>query len=130
MLSIGLEYAITAVLFLMNFKWILIVALFPFQIINSRRIKNEHKTKRRIWWWYLASVPYLIWERKIMHDGWQRYMLFQIGLVPSLNLRKWVYKCLGAEIGHDVVFHFKTEVRAPERLVVMGGGQSSEIMSY
>lgn len=56
-----------------------------------------------------------------MNGGWQRYMLFQVGVVPSLHFRKWIYKCLGARIGNDVVFHFKTEVRAPERLVIGGG---------
>lgn len=62
-----------------------------------------------------------------MHGGWSRYMMFKIGVVPSIHFRKCIYKILGAKIEHDVVFHFKTEVRAPERLVV-GGAPSLAIM--
>jgi acetyltransferase-like isoleucine patch superfamily enzyme len=56
-----------------------------------------------------------------MRGGWQRYMLLQISLIPSLHIRRWVYRCLGAHIGHDVVFHFKTELRDPKQLVVGKG---------
>lgn len=108
-------------LLLVNIKWVLIAALFPFQIINVRRNKIKILRNRKVYWLYLLSAPYLIWERFIMHGGWQRYMLFQVGLIPSLHLRKWIYKCLGAQIEHDVRFHFKTEIRSPERLIVRGG---------
>lgn len=56
-----------------------------------------------------------------MRGGWSRYMMFNVGLVPSLHFRKTIYKILGSKIDHDVVFHFKTEVRAPERLIIGGG---------
>ena len=62
-----------------------------------------------------------------MRGGWSRYMMFKIGVVPSLHFRKCIYKILGAKIGHDVVFHFKTEVRAPEHLIV-GGAPSLATM--
>lgn len=112
---------IITVLLLMNLKWIIIAMIFPFQVINAKRCHNEFITRRRLKAWYILSLPYLVWERWIMKDGWQRYMLFQIGTVPSNHFRKWIYKCLGAKIEKDVVFHFKTEVRSPERLFVRGG---------
>ena len=48
-------------------------------------------------------------------------MLFQIGLVPSLHLRRFVYKALGAEIGKNVLFHFKTEIRGIHKLKIGKG---------
>lgn len=56
-----------------------------------------------------------------MRGGWSRYMLFKVSVVPSMHFRKLIYKLLGAKVAHDVVFHFKTELRAPELLVIGGG---------
>ena len=68
----------------------------------------------------IASGPYLVWE-KIFRNGWQRWMLFQVGEIPSCHIRKWIYKSLGAAIGSNVVFHFRTELRAPHKLNVGKG---------
>lgn len=121
-MSVTITAIILVILFIMNLKWIAIVAMFPFQVANVKRRKIKDATGRKVWYLYLLAAPYIIWER-LMHNGWQRYMLFQIGMVPSLHLRKWVYKCLGAHIEHDAVFHFRTEIRCPERLVVRGGNR-------
>jgi len=43
------------------------------------------------------------------------FLLYANGMVFKGNRDN---KILGAKVGHDVVFHFKTEVRAPEHLVV------------
>lgn len=48
-------------------------------------------------------------------------MLYQIGLVPSHHLRRFVYRALGAEIGKNVVFHFRTEIRGIHRLRIGNG---------
>ena len=48
-------------------------------------------------------------------------MLFQVGLVPSRHIRRFVYKALGAEIGKNVVFHFRTEIRGIHRLKIGAG---------
>lgn len=90
-------------------------------MFNAHLNKRKIATGKKVWWLYFLSIPYLVWERIIMRGGWQRYMLFQVGVVPSLHFRKFIYRCLGSYIEHDVVFHFKTEVRAPERLTVLGG---------
>lgn len=108
------------IIILFSLKWLFIALFFPSQVANVKRKNIKKKTGKRVWYLYFLSAPYVIWERNIMRGGWQRYMLFQIGLVPSLHLRKWVYKCLGAHIEHDVVFHFKTELRSPENLFVGG----------
>lgn len=111
---------IAITILIVNVKWIVIAILFPFQTANAKRRKVKYRTGKKVGYLYLLSAPYVLWERYVMNGGWQRYMLFQVGIIPSLHLRKWIYKCLGADVSHDVVFHFKTEVRAPEFLVVGG----------
>lgn len=107
--------------FICILKWILFAVLLPFQIIDIKRRLVKYKTGRRVWWLYLLSSPYLIWEKYVMRGGWSRYMLFKVSVVPSMHFRKLIYKLLGAKVAHDVVFHFKTELRAPELLVIGGG---------
>jgi acetyltransferase-like isoleucine patch superfamily enzyme len=48
-------------------------------------------------------------------------MLFQIGLVPSHHIRRFVYKVLGADIGKNVVFHFRAEIRGIHYLKIGAG---------
>ena len=90
---------------LLYLKWILIILVFPFQVIHGQILKKWGNSKNTPILYKVLDKPYHSWE-KIFRKGWQRYMLFQIGLVPSLHLRRFVYKALGAEIGKNVVFHF------------------------
>ena len=94
---------------LLYLKWIVILLLFPFQVLNARPLKRWGKGKQVPWLYRALLFPYKQWE-KIMHNGWQRYMLFQISMIPSHHLRRFVYKCLGAEIGKNVVFHFRVSL--------------------
>lgn len=48
-------------------------------------------------------------------------MLFNISTLPSVHLRKWLYKGVGARLGKYVVIHFRTEMRAPEKLTIGKG---------
>lgn len=105
---------------LLYLKWIVILLLFPFQVLNARTLKRRGKGKQVPWFYRALLFPYKQWE-KIMHNGWQRYMLFQISMIPSHHLRRFVYKCLGAEIGKNVVFHFRTEIRGIHRLKIGKG---------
>ena len=50
-----------------------------------------------------------------------RYVLFQIGMIPSVHLRTWLYRGLGAKMGKNVTIHFRTELRAPEKLTLGDG---------
>ena len=53
--------------------------------------------------------------------GGGRFVLFQISIIPSLHIRKWLYKGLGAKIGKNVTIHFRTEMRCPEQLKLGDG---------
>ena len=96
-------------------KWLLIIVLFPFQCVKSQ--SRKHPTNKL---YRFLAAPYSLFE-KLMRNGWQRYMLFQVSMIPSLHIRKWVYKCLGAEIGKNVVIHFRTEIRCPYKLKIGKG---------
>lgn len=102
-------------LLLLYLKWVLIFLIFPFQIVShvlgTFRFPNI--------WMKLMMQPYRIWE-SLFHGGWERYMLFQVGLIPSCHIRKWIYTALGAKIGKRVVFHYRTEIRRIDNLQVGG----------
>lgn len=58
---------------------------------------------------------------RLMKEGGERFVLFYISLIPSVCLRKFFYRCLGCHISPKVIFHFKTEIRAPWKLKVGTG---------
>jgi acetyltransferase-like isoleucine patch superfamily enzyme len=105
---------------LLYLKWILIILVLPFQVLNARALKRWGKAYKAPIIYRIALYPYTLWE-KLFRKGWQRYMLFQISLLPSHHLRKFVYKALGAEVGKNVVFHFKTEIRGIHKLKIGKG---------
>lgn len=111
-----MEFVLLALVLLIYLKWIVIAIIFPFQVVNGYRKKKECKNILL----KVLSAPYVLCER-IFRNGWQRYMLFQVSTIPSCHLRKWIYNALGANIGLKVVFHFRTEIRAPHLLTVGKG---------
>ena len=108
------------IVILLYLKWILIILVFPFQVIHGQILKKWGNSKNTPILYKVLDKPYHSWE-KIFRKGWQRYMLFQIGLVPSLHLRRFVYRALGAEVGKNVVSHFKTEIRGIHKLKIGKG---------
>lgn len=98
--------------------WLVIFLLLPFQSIRNRYLRNQNsKFSLPI---KLMVVLFGLWER-IFRGGWERYMLFKVGMIPSCHLRKFIYKLIGVEMDRDVIFHFKTEIRCPWRLSVGKG---------
>ena len=97
-------------------KWVLIIVVFPFQVAFGHQQK---KPKSRLW--RVLSWPYRQWNRRLFRNGWQRYMLYQVGLIPSHHIRRFTYKALGAEIGKHVVCHFRTELRGLQHLKIEDG---------
>lgn len=95
-------------------KWIVIIMLLPFQIINANRRKKKSKSKIII----LMSIPYYIVDKYLCRKGYSYYVLYNVGLLPSNHLRKTIYRLIGANIGKDVEFHFRLELRDPVGLIV------------
>ena len=111
---------LTILVSLLYLKWVLIIVVFPFQVVHGQVLKKWGKSKDAPLLIRTLDKPYIYWE-KLFKKGWQRYMLFQVGLVPSHHIRRFVYRALGAEIGKNVVFHFHTEVRGLYRLKIGDG---------
>lgn len=105
---------------LLYLKWILILLVFPFQIIHGQVMKRWGNGKDVPVKYKLLKYPYNRWN-KLFHFGWTRYMLFQVGMIPSHHVRRWIYKVLGGDIGKNVVFHFRTEIRGLHRLKIGDG---------
>lgn len=111
---------LSVLVLLLYLKWILIIVMFPFQVIHGKIQKKNEEGKKIPLILKVLDKPYILWN-KIFKKGWQRYMLYNIGLVPSHHIRKFVYKSLGAEIGKNVTFHFRTEIRGIHKLKVGAG---------
>lgn len=110
---------ISILVLILYIKWIVILLILPFQSlfyhIFGYYSKNEMPFICKI-----LAAPYYLWDR-IFRGGWARYMLYQVGLIPSCILRKFFYKCLGVHTDKKVVFHFKTEIRDPYKLKIGKG---------
>jgi acetyltransferase-like isoleucine patch superfamily enzyme len=111
---------LTILVSLLYLKWVLIIVVFPLQVVHGQIIKKFGKDKKTPLLYKALKKPYNIWE-KIFKNGWQRYMLYHVSLIPLHQIRRFVYKSLGAEIGKHVVFHFRTEVRGLQRLKIGDG---------
>ncbi len=105
---------------LLYLKWVLIILVFPLQVIHGQVIRRWGATKETPLIYKAIKKPYVLWEN-IFRRGWQRYMLYQVAYIPSHHLRRFVYRCLGAEIGKNVVFHYRSEIRGIHRLKVGEG---------
>lgn len=102
---------------LLYLKWILITLTFPWVslLFQFRRHKG---TVRKV-----LAVPGLAIER-LTKDGASRFIILNIGFIPSVTLRRALYRMLGAEVERRAVVHYRTELRAPYRLTI---GQGSII---
>lgn len=79
----------------------------------SKRIRN-HALAR------FCHIQYRVFQ-KFMGGGIDRFCIFTMSTFPSCSVRKIYYKIIGVRMGHNVVFHFKAEIRAPYNLKVGTG---------
>lgn len=100
------------IIFLMNFKWIFILFMFPWIVLDKFREKGKIG--------YIASLPYKVCE-KMSKGGIMRFAIFNIGTIPSNSLRKLIYRMLCGRIESNVTIHFGTEIRCPRKLRIGKG---------
>lgn len=100
-------------------KWIIIGIIFPFQCAYGQ-VRRRWTRDTMPLYAKLMAGPYWLWER-IFRDGWSRFMLYNVGLIPSCHIRRAIYKALGAQVDKNVVFHFRTEIRTIYNLKVGKG---------
>lgn len=106
---------------IVEIKWIFIMLIFPFQVIWSKEAAYKTKHGKHNLLLILLAAPYFVVERLLTKGGYQRYMLFQVAVIPSMHLRKAIYRLLGAHIDSDVTIHFKTEIRGINNLILGRG---------
>lgn len=90
-------------------------------VILLVHIPRAHLMKGTILY-ILLDFPCRVIEH-FLHGGGERWLIYQLGLVPSLHFRRLAYRLLGADIAPKAIFHFKTEIREPRNLTVRGGNR-------
>lgn len=104
---------------LLYLKWIVVILFLPFQFLysfGSKYIKNSTVAFFfKLFYWGI---------QKISRGGIERFCIYTMSLFPSCRIRRLYYILIGVNIGKNVVFHFKTEIRKPLNLYI---GESSII---
>lgn len=102
-----IERILIIALVVLYLKWIFIALLYPLEVFGGLYRNNKSNKLFK-----LLAVPGYCIER-ILRFGGGRFLIFNISTIPSNHLRRLLYKGLGAHIAPKVVFHFRTEIRAP-----------------
>lgn len=118
------EICILILLLICIYKQLFAVIVYPFASLEQHRLLLSHNGKRSGVRYSLLKVlcaPYNKIENNVFRGGILRFLIYQIGTIPSCHLRRTLYKGLCANIGRNVIFHFRTELRAPEKLQIGDG---------
>ena len=101
---------IILLLFLLFFaKWIAIMLVFPWLCLLFR-FRKKQSPLRKLW-----AYPGMALEKWTV-EGVSRFVIINIGYIPSISFRKLLYRLLGVSMGPRVTVHYRTEIRAPHNL--------------
>lgn len=101
-------------LLLIYAKWVTIGLLYPWICLLFQYQKNKGLTRK-----LLAAPGYFI--ERLTNEGVSRFIIINIGYIPSIFIRRILYRLLGVSMGKNVIFHYKTEIRCPVNLKVGKG---------
>ena len=87
---------LTVLVLLLYIKWIIILLIFPIHVVHNQVRKKWNTKDEMPFFAQILIGPYVIWEN-LLHYGWERFMLYQVGTIPSNHLRKLIYKMLGGK---------------------------------
>ena len=90
-------------------KWIGIILVYPW-ICLFYQCRKHNSLLMKI----LRAPGYRL--DKLTNEGVSRFIIINIGHIPSLTLRLLLYRLLGIKAGKHVTIHFGTEIRAPYEL--------------
>lgn len=110
-----IETILIAAVALLYLKWLFCALLYPMEA--GWALYQNHRGSKLC---KLLAVPGWLAEH-ILRSGGGRFLIFNISTMPSVRLRRLLYKGLGAHIGPKAVLHFRTEIRAPWRLRIGKG---------
>lgn len=100
---------------LLYLKYIILIVFYIFSALDAIKYRHRNLLTRAI------GVCYTVLNSWIFRGGGKRALVLQIGHIPSVKLRRELYRGLGAQIGKRSVFHYKTEIREPQFLTVGDG---------
>lgn len=103
------EFLLFFLIALLYIKWVAILVAFPWICLLFQFSK-----RKGLFWKVLAIPGYAI--EKITKEGVSRFVIINIGFIPSIALRKFLYRLLAVTMERNVVVHYKTEIRAPHKL--------------
>lgn len=109
------ERILLVAVLLLYVKWIFLAALYPLMVFWG--LYHNHRSSMAL---KVLAVPAWCVERLLRYGG-GRYLIFNISVLPSVRLRRLLYRGLGAHIAAEAVFHFRTEIRDPWSLRVGRG---------
>lgn len=96
-------------------KWLIVMFLYSLIALSVAADRLPGARLRR-----LLRMPLGAADR-ITRYGVSRFVMYNISVLPSVHLRRWLYKGAGVRFGKNVVVHFRTEIRCPERLTLCDG---------
>ena len=109
-----MKYLILLLLLLICVKWIIFMLVCPWVCLFFQFKKHKGLLMK------LLAVPgYLLEE--LTNTGTSRFLIINIGYIPSLTLRLLFYRLLGVKTEKHVVMHYRTEIRAPYKLQIGTG---------
>ncbi len=101
-------------LFLIYAKWIAIGLSYPWICLLFQFQKRKGLMRK------VLAIPGYIIER-LTNEGASRFIIINIGHLPSIIIRRIMYRLLGVSMGKNVIFHYKTEIRRPINLKIGNG---------
>ena len=104
-----MEKLILILVLLLYLRWMVMILAFPWICLLSQYFKHKGVVRK------LLAIPGYCIE-KVTREGASRYIVINIGYLPSVWLRRLLYRCLGVCMDKKVVLHYRTEIRAPYRL--------------
>lgn len=111
-----LLWVVSALLLVVSGKWIICIFLLPSQWFYGKLKRNNCSNK----YLKLLSLPFII-VTKMTRGGYELWMSYCIGLIPSCHIRKWYCQIMGAKIAPNVIIHIGTQMRAEYNLIIGEG---------
>lgn len=112
-----MTHVLLLLVLLLYAKWIALLLLYP--LLALKKGVRDAGGGLRLWRVPLAAPGALV--ERLLRGGGERFVLYHISFIPSIRLRRVLYRGLGAHIGPRAIVHFRAEIRCPERLVLGGG---------
>lgn len=109
-----MEYLLLLLLSVLYLKWIFIIMTLPWVCLLFLFRKRGGMLYK------IFAIPGFIIE-KVTREGASRYIIINIGNIPSITLRISLYRMLGVDVAKNVVIHYKTEIRTPYNLHIGKG---------